>query len=94
MKKAFLVLALLAAGCATTPVKYHAQGRVQYVQFDGYHCSWTVVFEGENGSIFTIKSYSCTMPPVWQGLHAEIEYESDTDMVGYYKNLTVVRRLP
>ena len=100
MKRLAVVLFLLwsVAGCEQTPrltQHYIAQGYVRSVWFDARACRSSVVFEGENGVIFTIRGERCTLPPVWQGLHAIIEYESDPDYGNAtYLNLQVLKRLP
>ena len=90
------ILTLLAAGAllgcdATPPRTYKAVAYVRSLWCDRGTCS--VVLEGEDGSIFTVKCNE--VPPVWVGLHAEVAYqESEAPNGGVYKNFKVLRRLP
>lgn len=90
--KRVLLLAILLFGCQEqqASLRYHAVGYVRSIWCGRDICS--VVFEGEDKSIFTIQLLE--VPPVWQGLHAEIEYEINAEYgQRFYKNLRVVRRL-
>jgi len=93
MRRLLLGLALLVVGgCGPTNNKpIHTIGYVRSIWVD--RCIWTVVIEGEDKVVFSVRGYSCQVPPVWQGLHGEFQYESDSDLVGYYKNFQTVRRL-
>ncbi len=88
LKNTILLFSLVLIGCCRDPGKYHAFGYVRTIWCNLPVCY--VVFEGDNKEIFTIRHYR--VPPVWEGLHAEIEYEYDCDQE-IYKNLRVVRRL-
>jgi hypothetical protein len=94
MRNWLLALVLLLIGCCNSGSNniYHAQGYVRSVWFD--RCRWTLVIEGEDRTVFSVEGRNCELPPVWQGLHGEFQYESDSDRGGHvYKNFQVVKRL-
>ena len=97
-KRAFLLAILLVlSGCSTNaPNVYHCYGYVRSVWAD--ERKWSIVVEGDNGVIFTVTGtrHAQDIPPVWQGLHAEMSYQSYDDYwtPGGYTNFQVIRRLP
>lgn len=97
MTKTILALGLLLIaprqGCSASGLIF-AQGRViQVSQQQTSVCRDHVVFEGDDGRIWTISIYGCRHPlPVWAGLHCIIKYDvPDSD--GDSRFLMVEKRL-
>ena len=94
MNRWLFTVALFLAGCysANQSKVYHAIGYVRSMWC--YRADCYTVFEGEDGIVFGIRTLG--IPPLWVGLHGEIEYEYDENYACgcIYKNVKVTRRLP
>lgn len=88
----FLLLGLVWA-CEKAPkqMKYHAVGYVRSMWcYNVYYC--TIVFEGDDKVVFSIR-VTDGIPPVWVGIHAEVEYERFPEGPDF-RNFIVIKRLP
>ncbi len=107
MKKAIVAICFLLAASvyvsylfSLAPVRansssYTAQGYVRSVWMGKCYpggCDYTVVFEADNGVLYSIPLYTMSAPPVWNGLHAVISYGNYSSR--QYQWFKVVKRLP
>lgn len=93
-----LALVFVLSGCwkRQPAPTYYESGYVRSMWHN--ECAYGLVFETDDGAVFSINTLECSVPPVWVGLHAEVSFQFDDRVESWrglkYRNIRVIRRLP